>query len=242
MVFYINPYLPLASLNLENSQLTSLVSESISIGFWDGLLILCLSAIAGYLLRIIFRRYSITYSSKEEFGNTILIVTIGVSALIAVVKSSLALSLGLVGALSVVRFRTAVKEPFNLAYVFFAICIGISIGASQFLFALMLLLVGAISVYLIYHRGPHRFKPSLYTMDTLVIQSKDLINSGDLASLISQSFEDFSIVSYSTCPEDGTSMTARVNTSGIAKIDLFKENIENNYPSIYFSFFNSLTH
>jgi len=48
-----------------------------------------------------------------------------------VVKSSLALSLGLVGALSIVRFRTPIKEPEELAYLFIAIAIGLGLGADQ---------------------------------------------------------------------------------------------------------------
>jgi len=51
---------------------------------------------------------------------------------ISIVKSSLALSLGLVGALSIVRFRTAIKEPEELAYLFIAITIGLGLGADQF--------------------------------------------------------------------------------------------------------------
>ena len=50
---------------------------------------------------------------------------------IAIVKSSLALSLGLVGALSIVRFRAAIKEPEELAYLFIAIAIGLGFGANQ---------------------------------------------------------------------------------------------------------------
>ena len=50
---------------------------------------------------------------------------------IAVVKSSLALSLGLVGALSIVRFRTPIKEPEELAYIFLAIALGLCLGADQ---------------------------------------------------------------------------------------------------------------
>ena len=51
--------------------------------------------------------------------------------IITVVKSSLALSLGLVGALSIVRFRAAIKEPEELTYLFFAISIGLGLGADQ---------------------------------------------------------------------------------------------------------------
>jgi hypothetical protein len=51
--------------------------------------------------------------------------------IITVVKSSLALSLGLVGALSIVRFRTAIKEPEELAYLFVCIALGLGLGANQ---------------------------------------------------------------------------------------------------------------
>ena len=50
---------------------------------------------------------------------------------ITIIKSSLALSLGLVGALSIVRFRTAIKEPEELAYLFISIAIGLGFGANQ---------------------------------------------------------------------------------------------------------------
>tara|TARA_B100000315_G_C14430635_1_gene519970 strand:- start:362 stop:859 length:498 start_codon:yes stop_codon:yes gene_type:complete len=50
---------------------------------------------------------------------------------ISIVKSSLALSLGLVGALSIVRFRAAIKEPEELVYLFLAISIGLGFGANQ---------------------------------------------------------------------------------------------------------------
>ena len=53
--------------------------------------------------------------------------------IITVIKTSIALSLGLVGALSIVRFRTPIKEPEELAYIFVAIAIGLGLGANQVL-------------------------------------------------------------------------------------------------------------
>ena len=58
-------------------------------------------------------------------------MAITVMIVITIVKSSLALSLGLVGALSIVRFRTAIKEPEELVYFFIAIAIGLGMGANQ---------------------------------------------------------------------------------------------------------------
>ena len=68
-------------------------------------------------------------TGETSFGNTLLIVTISVASLVAVVKASLALSLGLVGALSVIRFRTAVKEPLNLSFILLAISLAIARAA-----------------------------------------------------------------------------------------------------------------
>jgi len=60
------------------------------------------------------------------------------------VRSSVALSLGLVGALSIIRFRTAVKEPEELAYLFFAISLGIGLGDNQRLVTTLSLVVGIL--------------------------------------------------------------------------------------------------
>ena len=60
-----------------------------------------------------------------------MLITMTTMLMITIVKSSLALSLGLVGALSIVRFRAAIKEPEELAYLFLAIAIGLGFGADQ---------------------------------------------------------------------------------------------------------------
>lgn len=82
-------------------------------------------------LRWHFQRYGSTLSNREEYGHVFPFVCLTTILVISVVKSSLALSLGLVGALSIVRFRTPVKEPEELAYLFIAIAIGLGLGAGQ---------------------------------------------------------------------------------------------------------------
>lgn len=89
----------------------------------------------GLLLAVIVRwhflRFGSTLSNREELGGVIPFVLMTTVLIITVVKSSLALSLGLVGALSIVRFRTPIKEPEELAYLFIAIAIGLGLGANQ---------------------------------------------------------------------------------------------------------------
>lgn len=83
------------------------------------------------VLRAHFRRYGCTLSNRAEFGQVFPFILLTTILIITVVKSSLALSLGLVGALSIVRFRTPIKEPEELAYLFMAIAMGLGLGANQ---------------------------------------------------------------------------------------------------------------
>jgi uncharacterized membrane protein YhiD involved in acid resistance len=78
-----------------------------------------------------YRRFGSTLTNREELGQVIPTVLLTIILIISVVKSSLALSLGLVGALSIVRFRTPIKEPEELAYLFIAIATGLGLGANQ---------------------------------------------------------------------------------------------------------------
>ena len=83
------------------------------------------------LLRWHFKYFGSTLSNREEFSHVCPFILLTTILIITVVKSSLALSLGLVGALSIVRFRTPIKEPEELAYLFIAIAMGLGLGADQ---------------------------------------------------------------------------------------------------------------
>lgn len=87
--------------------------------------------ILSLVLRWHFKRFGSTLSNREEFAQVFPFILLTTILIITVVKSSLALSLGLVGALSIVRFRTPIKEPEELAYLFMAIAMGLGLGANQ---------------------------------------------------------------------------------------------------------------
>ena len=95
-------------------------------------LISLLSAtLLSFLIQVFYLRYSSTLSSKIEFSKNFVILGIATTIVITIVKSSLALSLGLVGALSIVRFRAAIKEPEELVFLFLIIATGLGCGAGQ---------------------------------------------------------------------------------------------------------------
>jgi uncharacterized membrane protein YhiD involved in acid resistance len=90
-----------------------------------------LTGILAYLLGLLYVRYGSSLSNRRALTNSLLIISLTTMVIITIVKSSLALSLGLVGALSIVRFRTAIKEPEELAFFFVSIAIGLGLGAEQ---------------------------------------------------------------------------------------------------------------
>lgn len=90
-----------------------------------------LGVVFGILLRWHFNKFASTLSNRKSFAQVFLFILLTTILIITVVKSSLALSLGLVGALSIVRFRTPIKEPEELAYLFMAIATGLGLGADQ---------------------------------------------------------------------------------------------------------------
>ena len=84
-----------------------------------------------FLVKIHYRRYFPPLSKSQSMETTFVAIGLVTFLVISVVKSSLALSLGLVGALSIIRFRTPIKEPLELAYLFLVIAIGLGFGADQ---------------------------------------------------------------------------------------------------------------
>ena len=103
--------------------------------------------ISSFVLMYVYRFRSNSISSRVHFSRIIPLISIITFLVILIVKSSLALSLGLVGALSVIRFRTPVKEPEDLAYLFCAIALGIGFGALQFYITVLVFIVLIIIIW-----------------------------------------------------------------------------------------------
>lgn len=98
----------------------------------DGLLInLLVGVVLAFVMRWHYVQFALSLTNRRSFAGNFYLIILTTTLIITVVKSSLALSLGLVGALSIVRFRTPIKEPEELTYLFLAIAIGLGLGASQ---------------------------------------------------------------------------------------------------------------
>jgi len=113
------------------SELEGLIPSGAPLSITNLLMNLGVGVLLAALLRWHFVRFASTLSNRSEFALVFPFILLTTVLIISVVKSSLALSLGLVGALSIVRFRTPIKEPEELAYLFMAIAIGLGLGADQ---------------------------------------------------------------------------------------------------------------
>lgn len=108
-----------------------LASQSVEVAVWGFVVNLLLAAILSFMLTSVYVRYGNSISNRRKFAQTFMPLAMTTMLIITIVKSSLALSLGLVGALSIVRFRAAIKEPEELVYLFLTIAIGLGFGADQ---------------------------------------------------------------------------------------------------------------
>ncbi len=110
---------------------------------------LLLAVVTSFVLSQVYVHWGTSLTNRRKFAANFMLVTVTTTFIILVVRSSVALSLGLVGALSIIRFRTAIKEPEELAYLFLAIGLGIGLGDNQRLITLLTLVVAILIIGLV---------------------------------------------------------------------------------------------
>ena len=125
------------------SQFSISIDNTFSISNYIINIVLCASLL--FVLSLVYRKFGNSISNRGQLAKVLILVGLTTFIIISIVKSSLALSLGLVGALSIVRFRTAIKEPEELGYFFIAIATGLGMGANQ----LLPTIIGLVMVILI---------------------------------------------------------------------------------------------
>jgi len=124
------------------------INSAVEINITNFLFAIILAAGLAFLIKFVYIKTSKSLNDKEQFSEIFVPLAIITTLVITVVKFSLALSLGLVGALSIVRFRAAIKEPEELVFLFFVIGIGLAAGANQFFVAIVSTIITLTILYL----------------------------------------------------------------------------------------------
>jgi uncharacterized membrane protein YhiD involved in acid resistance len=106
------------------------------------------AVIAAYIFVVYYIASKKTFYQKS-FNISLALIALITSAIILAMQSNLVISLGMVGALSIVRFRTAIKDPMDLMFLFWSISIGIICGANMYMIAVLASLVITIGLFLL---------------------------------------------------------------------------------------------
>lgn len=118
---------------------------------FDVLINILLSVALGFIISVIYRLTYKGYSYSSSFVTTLILISMITSLVIMVIGNNLARAFGLVGAMSIIRFRTAVKDTRDTAFVFFALGTGLAAGAGNYMIGIIGTFIGCIVTLLLFY-------------------------------------------------------------------------------------------
>jgi uncharacterized membrane protein YhiD involved in acid resistance len=189
--------------------------------------------IASFILRFTYVSKSISLSGKLHLGTVIPLLSTITFLVILVVKSSLALSLGLVGALSIVRFRTPIKEPEELAYLFLAIGIGLGYGAGQIIITSLVFIVIIMLIILFLSRKNVKFENEF----NLMVDCEDIsMKIESIIGVLNQYATEIELSKFGKINEQASAFF-RIKLKPDVNVDLIGKDLRNISRSIDYSFY-----
>ena len=211
--------------------LSSAISDNINylVLFFNSIVCIILSLV----LKYVYLNFSKSWSNRFQFSNLLPILALTVFLVISIVKSSLALSLGLVGALSIVRFRTPIKEPEELLYLFIAIAVGLGLAANQtiltvVIFIFLILLILTIS-------NKKLVKENDYN---LIIEYKKKQDSVKIVTnIIKTNFVVADFVKYELLEEYNEMMVFRVSMKDMTELENLNKDLKENLGDYKLSYY-----
>ena len=189
------------------------------------------------LIKFHYKKCSTTLTNRDDFSNLFPFITLTIVLVIYIVKSSIALSLGLVGALSIVRFRTPIKEPEELAYLFICIAAGLGYGANQTIPTTVAVLVILLLVYLVKIKKIRTDNKNIFL--NLEIEKKDESNTSEITKNINQILktenDNFNLVKLDISDEIFQA-TYILNIKNLDKLELINKSLQSKYPNVKINF------
>lgn len=180
--------------NFQDIFKSSFLENISAITVLDMVLALALAFAVGLFIFFIYKKCYAGIMYSASFGVTLIALTMITSLLILAVTSNIVLSLGMVGALSIVRFRTAIKEPSDIAFLFWAIAAGIVLAAGFIPLAVFgSLFIGLI--LLIFSRYKGFEKPYI-----LVLHCENTESESNARAFVEQKVKKLSVKSKSVAP------------------------------------------
>lgn len=210
-----------------------LITENANISIADFLINAAIILILSFVLEFTYTRCAKSLSGRKAFAANFFLLAFTTMLIITIVKSSLALSLGLVGALSIVRFRAAIKEPEELAYLFFTISIGLGLGANQRVITVIGALVLLAVIWAKYFSSKKTRQQNLYLTVSGSGKNKPALENID--SIVQQNFKASKMVRYDET-SDSIETAFWVEIKSTKNLEDFKIQLNEINPDIRISF------
>lgn len=213
-----------------------LITENESISIVDFFINSLVVIILCWILGITYQKVAKSLSNKKDFSANFMILAFTTMLIITIVKSSLALSLGLVGALSIVRFRAAIKEPEELSFLFFAIAIGLGLGANQIPIVLV-----AFAVFMVILWGRFFFQAKDSSQNLFIslhTDSKKGIALEEVKEIMQSHFNKYQLKRLDE-QGDSLEMAFIADVKNTSKLESFRNDLLTKYPNINLSFLDS---
>ena len=198
-----------------------LVTQEEQIQLPDFLINAVIVLILTWLLELTYRKCGRSLSNRKSFAATFIIIGFTTMLIISVVKSSLALSLGLVGALSIVRFRAAIKEPEELAYLFLVISVGLGLGANL---RLVTIVAFGLILAVIWGRFLIGAKSDVSNLFLTVSSSNKDVSLAKVEEILSKYFKKYQIKRFDE-DKDTFETAFLIETQSIESIEKFKTDL-----------------
>jgi hypothetical protein len=214
--------------------LYSKFGESVSVE--DFVVNLLLTAVLAWIIGILYVRFGRTLSNRRQFASNFVLIAVTTMFVISIVKSSLALSLGLVGALSIVRFRTPIKEPEELSYLFVLIGLGLAFGANQR--AMALIFIAAIAAFIALRRLRSGQESSQHLHLAVSVRKGPEATLDNLVRIISKNCRSLALKRYDD-REDVMSAMFLVELGSHTALTALGEELRRSFPSLELHFIDS---
>ena len=221
---------------MDKQSLEFFLKENVTLDVSSFIVNLCVAALLSVIIQIFYLRYSTTLSSKFEFSKNFVILGITTTIVITIIKSSLALSLGLVGALSIVRFRAAIKEPEELVFLFLIISTGLGCGAGQIKIISIGILFSLISIFLYSKFFERRYLKLADTLNLAIIADKKLSEKevNEKMDEIRKYTSKIELISFSKS-EDNTTINFDVQLNNFSDLNKLTEILQKNDTRVLFA-------
>lgn len=192
---------------------------------------------ASILIQFHYRKFASVLTNRDDFSNLFPFLTLIVVLIIYVVKSSLALSLGLVGALSIVRFRTPIKEPEELAYIFICIAAGLGYGANQTIPTSVAVILILLLVYLLKIKKIRNTNKNIFL--SIEIEKNDINNTSEFSNIIKKIIENendnFNLTRIDIT-ENIFQATYILNLKNLEVLENLNKSLQKRFPKIKINF------